>query len=383
MEALKVFLQITEQDSLSSQAFIEVAECSRALARYKQALKYYQKALDLAPNNKYIRIQYINMLLNQRKYQEALGESSLLSEKDSSAIVLHLKGQSLEGMNDFQSALGCYHLIQERYPDDYLSAAKLADIYIQGKDYNYAIDATEKYRKIDTTNIVVNQQNAQAYCLNREYPTAIQRYESIISQGDSSFHTCYYLGISYYAMGKYYEAHDLLEVARTLAPRDVNLLYYLGRACSKTSWKENGVKYLEEAIAYALPADSAISRLYVGLADCYKAAFMYNEQLKALQTRYQKYDIENHRILYEMAHIYNYCLKDEANTERYLQAFLETRPKEKKDKSQFTPNESEPYLDDDNFYNAAKNWLENIQERRRKEDFFKGKIDTANVSRVQ
>lgn len=382
-EALEVFQNITLQDSLNPRAYIEAAECSKVLAKNKQALSYYQKAIDLNPQNKYVRIQYINLLLNERKFQEALGESSLLAEKDSSAIALHLMGQSFEGMDDYQSALGCYHQIQDLYPTDYLAAAKLGSIYIAGKDYNYAIEATEKYRKRDTTNIVVNQQNALAYCLNQTYPTAIQRYEYLLSQGDSTFHTCYYQGISYYAIGRYYEAHDLLEVARKYAPRDVNLLYYLGRSCSKTSWKEEGIKYLEDAINFALPPDSAVSRLYVGLADCYKAAEKYNEQIKTLQTRYEKFDTANHKLLYDMAYIYNYRLMDKINAERYLQAFLKTRPKNSKNKSQSMTEEGNILLDDTNYYNAAEAWLKDLQDRRKKEDFFKGKVDTASVTPVR
>lgn len=383
IEALEVFQNITLQDSLNPRAYIEAAECSKVLAKNKQALGYYQKAIDLNPQNKYVRIQYINLLLNERKFQEALGESSLLAEKDSSAIALHLMGQSFEGMEDYQSALGCYHQIQDLYPMDYLAAAKLGSIYIAGKDYNYAIEATEEYRKRDTTNIVVNQQNALAYCLNQTYPKAIQRYEYLLSQGDSTFHTCYYQGISYYAIGRYYEAHDLLEVARKYAPRDVNLLYYLGRSCAKTSWKEEGIKYLEDAINYALPPDSAVSRLYVGLADCYKAAEMYNEQIKTLQTRYEKFDTANHKLLYDMAYIYNYRLMDTINAERYLQAFLKTRPKDSKNKSQSMTEEGNILLDDTNYYNAAEAWLKDLQDRRKKEDFFKGKVDTASVAPVR
>ena len=119
-----------------------------------------------------------------------------MTEKDSSAIALHLQAQSFEGMGELLPATGCYYNIQEKYPDDYLAAAKLAALNIAGSYFNEAIEATEKYRQIDTTNIAVNRQNALAYCLNKDYPTAIQRYEYLVSQGDSSFHTCYYLGIS-------------------------------------------------------------------------------------------------------------------------------------------------------------------------------------------
>lgn len=240
MEALKVFQQITSQDSLNPRAYIEVAECCKSLAKYQQALGYYQKAIDLNPDNKYVRIQYISLLLSLQKFQEALGESSLLTERDSSAVALHLQAQSFEGMNDFLPASGCYLMIQEKYPDDYLSAAKLGNLFIAGKHYDAAIEITEKYRQIDSTNIDVNRQNALAYCLKKDYTTAIQRYENLVNQGDSSFHTCYYLGISYYAKENYYGAHDMLEAARKYDPQNINLLYYLGRSCAKTSWKEDG-----------------------------------------------------------------------------------------------------------------------------------------------
>ena len=54
---------------------------------------------------------------------------------------------------------------------------------------------------------------------------AIKRYEYLVGQRDSSFHTYYYLGVSYYATEKFYEAHDMLEIARKYDPENVNLLY--------------------------------------------------------------------------------------------------------------------------------------------------------------
>ena len=111
------------QDSLNPRAYIEAAECCKSLLKNKQALKYYQKAVDLNPDNKYARIQYITLLLNQRKFDEALGESSLLTETDSSAVALHLQAQSFEGVDDILAALGCYENIQEKYPNDFLAAA--------------------------------------------------------------------------------------------------------------------------------------------------------------------------------------------------------------------------------------------------------------------
>ena len=371
-EALSTYQEIITNDTANTRAYIEAAECCRSLAKYQQALKYYEQALDLNPENKYVRIQYIGLLLSLQKFQDALGESSLMTEKDSSAIALHLQAQSFEGMGELLPATGCYYNIQEKYPDDYLAAAKLAALNIAGSYFNEAIEATEKYRQIDTTNIAVNRQNALAYCLNKDYPTAIQRYEYLVSQGDSSFHTGYYLGISYYAEEKYYEAHDFLEAARKHDPEIVNLLYYLGRACAKTSLKKLGVEYLEKALDLTIPKDSHMVRLYIGMTDCYKMAQMPKEQIESIRERYRKYDKQNHKLLYDMAFIYFYSLKDKKNTERCLEAFLKTRPKEDKEEEAKQNERCELVLGTKNYYNAAANWLKDIQSKQKIEDFFLG-----------
>ena len=329
-EALHTFRQIIAGDSLNQRAFIEAAECCKQSAKYQDALKYYQKAIDIHPDNKYVRIQYISLLCNLQQYEEAFGESSVLAETDSSAVILHLQAQSLEGRTGFlDAALGCYHVIQDKYPDDYLAAAKLGQIYNAMQFYEYAIEATEKYREADTTNVVVNRQNAQAYCLSGDYPMAIKRYEYLVGQRDSSFHTYYYLGVSYYATEKFYEAHDMLEIARKYDPENVNLLYYLGRACAKTSWKKQGIEYLETAIDLSLPKDSAMTRLYKGLRDCCRLGREPAKAIQAAKDQY-KYDKTNHKLLYDIAIDYLF-MKDNKNATHYLEVFLKTRPKDTKE----------------------------------------------------
>lgn len=369
-EALATYQEILANDTTNTRAFIEAAECSRSLAKYDQALKYFEQAIDLNPENKYARIQYINLLLSLKKFRDALGESSMLTETDSTAYVMHLQAQSFEGLGDLLPAVGCYYNIQEKYPDDYLAATKLGAINIAGAYYDEAIEATEKYRRIDTTNISVNRQNALAYCLKEDYRTAAKRYQSLVNQGDSSFHTCYYLGISYYALEKYYEAHDFLEAAKEYEPENANLLYYLGRSCSKTSLEKEGVEYLKKAIELTVPDDSTMIRLYIGMTDTYKMAKMYNEQLATIKERYAKFDRTKHKLLYDMAYVYLYNLKDKKNAERCLAAFVKTRPKDLKEGPPEYDKKGQLVLGLVHYYNAAEKWLKDIQSTRKIEDFF-------------
>lgn len=369
-EALHTFRQIIAGDSLNQRAFIEAAECCKQSAKYQDALKYYQKAIDIHPDNKYVRIQYISLLCNLQQYEEAFGESSVLAETDSSAVILHLQAQSLEGRTGFlDAALGCYHVIQDKYPDDYLAAAKLGQIYNAMQFYEYAIEATEKYREADTTNVVVNRQNAQAYCLSGDYPMAIKRYEYLVGQQDSSFHTYYYLGVSYYATEKFYEAHDMLEIARKYDPENVNLLYYLGRACAKTSWKKQGIEYLETAIDLSLPKDSAMTRLYKGLRDCCRLGREPAKAIQAAKDQY-KYDKTNHKLLYDIAIDYLF-MKDNKNATHYLEVFLKTRPKDTKETAIEINKKGEVEVNMEYYYRSAMETLKKLKQKAKEEDFFK------------
>ena len=372
-EALNVFNQLTKQDSLNPRAYIEAGECYKTLGKFQPALLCYKRVLDLKPDHKYARIQYINQLLNLQKYQEALGESTALAEQDSSATILHLKAQSLEGLySDPNIQIGAYMEIHERYPDDYLAASKLASLYIRNNYYDYAIETCEAYRKTDTTNATVNRLEAQAYCLNQEYQKALERYQPLLAQGDSSFYNCYYAGISHYALNQPYEAHDLLEAARKHAPDHIDLLYYLGKACSKTLWKKKGMEYMEDAIRLVFPQDSVVARLYGGLADCCREAAEPRKQIKALMQQY-KYNPQAHYVLYKAAFVSFYHLKDLESTEKYLEAYLKTRPKESKDQPQEMTEEGDIVINENNRYNAAEAWLQDLQKRKKVEDFFQGK----------
>lgn len=372
-EALNVFNQLTKQDSLNPRAYIEAGECYKTLGKFQPALLCYKRVLDLKPDHKYARIQYISQLLNLQKYQEALGESTALAEQDSSATILHLKAQSLEGLySDPNIQIGAYMEIHERYPDDYLAASKLASLYIRNNYYDYAIETCEAYRKTDTTNATVNRLEAQAYCLNQEYQKALERYQPLLAQGDSSFYNCYYAGISHYALNQLYEAHDLLEAARKHVPDHIDLLYYLGKACSKTLWKKKGMEYMEDAIRLVFPQDSVVARLYGGLADCCREAAEPRKQIKALMQQY-KYNPQAHYVLYKAAFVSFYHLKDLESTEKYLEAYLKTRPKESKDQPQEMTEEGDIVINENNRYNAAEAWLQDLRKRKKVEDFFQGK----------
>lgn len=363
-EALEAFREVIAQEPENIRVIIDMAECCKLAGRFAESLKCYELALTLNPANKYAQLQRITLLCITEQYAQARRVCHEVMKEDESTAVLRLMAQAQEGLMRSDSALHYYQKVVEKEPQDYMAVSKLASLHISLNAAKSAITVTEKYREKDTTNIYVNRQNAQAYCLTKEYDKAIERYEYLVARGDSTRMTTYYLGMSYYAVEDFYGAHDFLSIAYKYDPKNINILYYLGRACAKTSWKKEGVAMLNEAINLSIPADSTMINLYNGLADCCHLAGMYKEQVEAYKEVY-KHNPRKNRMLYTIGSAYQDYLLDNKNAEKYLEMFLKTRPKAegevpKMEKGTLVLNEM-------TYYTAAERRLENI----RKEKFFK------------
>ena len=99
-------------------------------------------------------------------------------------------------------------------------------------------------------------------------------------------------------------------------------------------------------------------------------ALMQGKQIESMKEQY-KYDKANHRLWYEMAQVYDRSLKDKKSAEQCLEIFLKTKPKEAKEQPAVLNNKGEVEADIKNYYNAAENWLNDLRNERKKENFFK------------
>ena len=202
--------------------------------------------------------------------------------------------------------------------------ARLAAIYNGFEQYKDAVEITENYRRTDTTDIHINRQNAKAYCMLKEYDKSIERHEALKSMNDKSFTTYYYLGISYLLAKKdYWEAHDNLLIAHNKRPLDVNTLYHLSKASLQSSWKEDGLEYIKRAIEIVTPDDSTMIRLYKGLVECCLIV-RKDDPYERIENMKKLYELnKDYTLFYNIANIYEYETKDEANAYHYYKKYMD------------------------------------------------------------
>ena len=368
-EALKEWNSLLKEDSTNTKVLIELAECYRSTGRSDQAAICYGKAVSLQPENKFFRQQHIRTLLATENYEAARDASHAWLEKDTvSATGYKFLGMAYEGMgmNDpesIQLAFMAYNAAYRRDSLDAQTVAHIAAIFNNNNQFADAVDVTETYRLTDTLNIDVNRQNAKAYCMLKEYKTSVSRYEALKAMGDRSFTTLYYLGISQYCDNWPYGARDNLLEAHKKNPMDVNVLYYLAKACARSSWKEEGVEYMNKAFDIVVPTDSMMTRLYDGLLECYRfhtKADPY-EKIEVMKEAYPY--TKKYTLFYQIAEIYDYQ-KDYANAVHYYEKYMALVPK---NKQVALDDEGNPLPNVDTMYQKARRRVEKIKV----EDFFR------------
>ena len=369
-EALKEWNSLLQADSTNTKILIELAECYKLVGRTSEATPCYEKAVALHPENTYFRQQHIRALLATENYEQARDACHAWLDKDSlSATAFKLMGMAYEGMvSDNPDALtNAFMSYNAAYRIDSLDAqtvAHIAAIFNNNEQFKDAVDVTEKYRLTDTLNIDVNRQNAKAYCFLKDYPSAIKRYEALKAMGDNSFTTLYYLGVSHYGDNWMYGAYDNLLLAHKKSPMDVNVLYYLGKAAARTSWKKDGLGYLKEAIEIAVPTDSLMARLYDGLVECYRYMNDPYEKIEAMKKLYS-YN-KRYTLFYHIAYTYD-RKRDYANAVHYYEKYMAQVPK---DKQLALDDEGKPKPNVETLYQIAKRRVEKIKA----EDFFRNGV---------
>lgn len=339
-----------ERDTMVVKTWADLAACYRRIGNTRKSAEYYGRAVGLAPESNYLRRQYIQSLFDVDDWQQAKQACHEWLKKDStSAEAYRLLGQTYELMDSLEFAFLGYRVAYHLDSLDAQTVARVANLFNSNEQYQDALEVTETYRLTDTTDVDVNRQNAKAYCMLRRYPEAISRYEALKQMGDNSFLTYYYLGVAYYGDNWFYGAYDNMKEAlkkSPATPANVNALIYFARSAVRTSWKDEGVKAMEQAIELTQPADSVIGKLYGLLAECYHYQGDWQKEADGMLKQYEY--TRNPALLYNIGIRYE-LLKNRELAIRYLRKYMEAVPEperyERDEQGNIIEDKITPYQD--------------------------------------
>lgn len=357
--ALTIYQVLMEEYPDDLALVVSAAECASQMGDSNLSLQYWCLSDSLSPGNLFLQTRKTMAYFRNNRWKETIEQANSVLMQDSIPLLLRMVGESYLQTSQGDSAIYCFAKAIEKNPADYLAVHKLGSIYLGATFYESAIDLTEEYLKtVNPNQISIGQLNGMAHYSAGNYPEATHRLKENTALGDSSYTTCYYLGMSLYAGRLYFEAIPWLEKAYDQQNNDVNLLYYFGTALSRTYDRKRAISVLSEGVDIIEELNAMMYDFDCSFADAHQRSQNYGKAIEYYQSAYKR-NSEAHLQLYNIGYCYD-AMGDKGNAIRYFERFLKTAPEKAEENDNTAAGEK--------YYRAAEFRLKMLQE----DQFFQG-----------
>ncbi len=304
-QSLIILQKIISSDSTNIQVFDEIGNCYFLTGNDLLALKTYQSALKLNPNNLSLLTRLTETQFRMKRYANAIETAKTILKRDSTQSVDKIIAKCYNYLDDIDNSIKTYNNIISKDSIDIISVIDLADIYIKQDSIKNAIRLTDAFMKNNSLNINLGQSNALSYFLNSDYKNALKKYQRLFQLGDSSTMNYYYLGVCYYKEKKPSKAYDYLTIAKEKTKsKKFTVLYFYALAAYDICFFDEGIAAMKEAINLMQPDSSTMSNLYTSLSDGYISKGESNNAIEALKTALT-YKKNITQLFYNIAYVYD------------------------------------------------------------------------------
>jgi tetratricopeptide (TPR) repeat protein len=260
-EAEKQFREILKADPNSVEALNHLAEALTAQKLYSAAIGYWDKAVELNPENVDIGI--------------------------ARAIALSQNG-------DQDVAASSLQRIVKTHPDLAVAHFNLGTIYANQKSFRQAADEYREASRLSPADQETRFALAKCLVLLADYAEAIPLLKAYIPIHPKAFEPQYLLGLSYRGLEQYPQAEQQLRSAAAIEPDHADLQYNLGLVILRSGRANEAVPHLQKAIQLDPSAEGPRLQLAIalkGLNQTQQSAKVYQdvrqtEQANLLKNRF-------------------------------------------------------------------------------------------------
>ena len=216
------------------------------------------------------------------------------------------------------------------YPMDGEVVAGLTLAYARSNQPQKGIVCALKYTLKDSTNILVNRAEAEAWLLNGDYTAASKLYERLLQQGDSTFSTLYSAGMCYTKTDSLERAYECLKPALWLSDmKHPGAAWRLGVVSVDTHRYDEGLSYLSLALDLMQPDTVAMRAITLSQGEGYYLTRRYPEAVDAWR-QHLTYNPGSVATYYNIANALGYLIKDDEQAYQYYRQFLDVAHREAK-----------------------------------------------------
>lgn len=311
-EAIGILGGLYRADTTDVQIMGELADCWLLAADYAKCAGMYTKMLEQDSTNTYFELQRALVNIKGEYWNDALaGLNNLYRRGDSTNnIIVRLLGDCYYNTGNGDMSLKLYDKAIQLKPTDQLAVRKISLINLNIDRAALAVKYTGDYMALDSSNVEVNRLNGIARYVTRDFDGAIEVLGKLLAQGDDTYASNYYYGLSKAATFHYYEAIPPLTVAYQYDTTNIDVVFHLGNAyCSARSSEKRGIELLTQGLAEMQPKQADLLKYNAALANGYAGMGKYLQAIKCMETAYAT-DPQYTEALYYIA-VYYEALKTE------------------------------------------------------------------------
>lgn len=246
IDCYKKAIKIRPKDAIS---YYNIGSIYQIQNKHEQACDYFEKAYHLDNQENYLISLALSELKSMQlekaaKHYKAL--AILHPEKDSFQYNL---ASCYELMRDFQSAINIMKLLLARNPKSITMAQKLANLYIETRNFRQAKDLYDSIILKASPSSEVLYQYAILSTQLYDTGTAEKIFKKVIKMNPENAVAHKDLGVIYLNQRLFDYAEDEFKIAMELAPNDFDIIFEYANYLYSVSKYQEADKYYDKALA--------------------------------------------------------------------------------------------------------------------------------------
>ena len=262
------------------ESILKIAKAYDALGNYKLALDYFQKGVELYPDDDLLLYQYALLLKKTKKWQEALDTFNELIKRDSLNPNYHYQqGLTRESLID-TLAQKSFKKAFELDSTHQKAIYKIAKMYLQRKQHDSVLHYVDIGLSAYQENTELINLKALSYYWDMDYRKAIPYFETLLELGETSLHIYEKLSYSYDYISNREKAIEFQQIAVSINPKNADNIYILGKLYYENREYEKAEVEFKEALELM---DEPLDSEYIQLALNYNRQRKYPESIETLK----------------------------------------------------------------------------------------------------
>lgn len=323
-------------DTLNTDGILQCADVYSDLNNAEKTIFYYTKAIEADSTNIYPYLKAGEFFQKNNKLLEAINVyTPVVNSLDTmNYFALKQMGICILNLNNpmvFPTALKYLERAIEVNPFDLSLHFRIANTCNTLRQFDRSIEMCKKGLAIDSLNTMLRTAMAYAQYHKSEFKNAIENFEKVKAQGDSTSVVVKNLGYAYYRDNQFEPARKhLTRAAKMLYDEGVNeydVYFFLSDACIQLNDPKAALSFLQRADSLRYPSSETQARIYKSFATVYNSERDWVNGAKFFEMAY-KTDPEDKVSLLLWAYQCDYLKDKKKALELYIQFLNSEESKE-------------------------------------------------------